>query len=180
MNFGQNENVFLVQPQNLFLIGFMGAGKTTIGRLLASRIGQAFRDLDTEIQINEGRIINNIFHSKGENHFREIESQTLRNLVGENAAVISTGGGTPLYFDNLDWMKSHGKVVCLWGKFETFYGRLTQNVKSSRPLVTELNYEDLKLKYLEREKFYLQADLVIDCELIRSTSEIVENICENL
>lgn len=92
----------------IFLIGFMGCGKTTLGRKLATRLGYTFYDLDHLLEEQAGMSVAEYFSSFGETAFRLAESEILKNTsYGENA-VISTGGGLPCFFDNMDWMKAHG------------------------------------------------------------------------
>ena len=97
----------------IFITGFMGAGKTTIGKKLASKLDYRFIDLDAAVaQQHRLKNITGIIGEEGMDFFRELESKTLKKLDLENT-VISTGGGTPCYFDNMSWMKSNGTVVFL-------------------------------------------------------------------
>ena len=180
MSLDISDQIILKDKTSVFLVGFTGSGKTTIGRLLATSLKCSFTDLDTEIQISEGMTINHIFESRGEEYFRVCERALLRKTVIGEPTIISTGGGTAAYSDNMDWMKSRGKVIFLKARFETLLGRLSQNGMSHRPLVTSLNQDDLKAKYLDREKYYNQADIIIDCELFTAPDEIIYEICKLL
>jgi len=95
----------------IFLIGFMGCGKTTLGRKLASRLGYMFMDLDHVLEAQVGMTIAEYFSKNGEDAFRKLESEVLKQTRYPENAVISTGGGLPCYFDNMQWMNAHGKTL---------------------------------------------------------------------
>lgn len=145
----------------LFLVGFMGSGKTTIGKKLAAKLGYGFIDLDAAIEHAEGMYIRDIIGAKGEPYFREVESKTLKQLELTDK-VISTGGGTPCFFDNMEWMKANGKVVYVELDEAALFSRLKTTNLEHRPLLKGLNDEGLKefihTKLDERKEYYLQAD----------------------
>lgn len=149
-----------------FLIGFMGCGKSSIGKELASSIKYSFIDLDQVIEKNEGCYIHDIFKEKGEEEFRKIEHHYLENVILCNNAVIATGGGTPCFFNNMEIIKQNGVSIYLKYNSEVLASRLFQN-KSQRPLLKKFRQmSDLK-KYIDelliiREGYYLQSDIVLN------------------
>lgn len=143
--------------QKLFLIGMPGSGKSTFGKELADKLCLPFVDLDEEIE-KQHKPIPSIFSEDGEAIFREIEQKTLHQVAKTNQKlVISSGGGTPCFFDNLDFMKSQGLVIWLNTPVETIKERLKSD--SSRPLLQDNSLEEL---YVNRVKFYQQANLVVN------------------
>ena len=146
-----------------FLIGFMGSGKTTHGRKLASHLKVDFIDLDEVFEKQNNISISNYFTVFGEEKFREKESELLKNTAYPENAVISTGGGLPCFFDNLDWMKQHGTIIYLKVPPKVIASRLT-NAKTERPLLQDKTGEELlqfiTQKLAEREPFYLKAQVV--------------------
>jgi shikimate kinase len=164
----------------VFLIGFMGSGKTHWGKQLAGQLKIPFYDLDEEIVRSEGKPIPEIFAACGEEHFRMIEKEALESLIDENTSmVLSCGGGTPCYFNNIERMKKYGVVVWLNTHSEVLLQRLMKE-KASRPLIKNIADEDLKpyiiRKLNERRMYYEQADVVVDNENSISTSEFIQTI----
>lgn len=102
-----------MSPETIFLVGFMGVGKTTVGRILADRLGREFLDLDEEIQKVEGRTINDIFRAEGERYFRRVEARLLRALPRGVPQVVATGGGTIAVEANLRFIQERGVAVWL-------------------------------------------------------------------
>jgi shikimate kinase len=149
----------------VFLIGFMGCGKTTLGRKLAARLGYEFLDLDHILEAQVGMSIAEYFSSFGEGSFRELESQVLKTTVYPEHAIISTGGGLPCYFDNIEWMNAHGKTVYIKLSPKTLADRL-ENEKHKRPVLNGRNEKELvafiEEKLAERDKFYYQAAVIAD------------------
>ncbi|HIJ60992.1 MAG TPA: shikimate kinase, partial [Nitrospirae bacterium] len=119
--------------KNIALTGFMGTGKTTVGRLLAKRLGYKFIDLDREIEKKIKMTINDIFSKIGEPAFRDIETESIKELSDLKMIVLSTGGGAIVREDNLLLLKSFSFVICLWAKPETIFNRISKN--SDRPLL---------------------------------------------
>jgi len=121
----------------VFLIGFMGAGKTTLGSALASQLGWLFIDLDREIELKSGSTISELFALNGEERFRHIEQQVLYDTVkNHQSGIIACGGGTPCYKENLAFMKENGFVIYLEVSPEILYERLLRTPASKRPLLT--------------------------------------------
>ena len=146
----------------IFLIGFMGAGKSSQAKKLAARLNFESIDLDELIEKTVKQSISEIFKISGEQHFRKIESETLRALSEKQNAVIATGGGTPCFFDNMQWMNEKGITVYLKIHPGTVYHRIAPS-KSKRPLIGHMNDADL-MEYImetmiERAPFYNQAKI---------------------
>ncbi|HEY8782609.1 MAG TPA: shikimate kinase [Mucilaginibacter sp.] len=149
----------------IFLIGFMGCGKTTLGRKLASRLGYEFMDLDHIFEAQADMTIAEYFSKYGEDAFRKLESEVLKQTKYPANAVVSTGGGLPCFFDNMDWMNAHGKTVYIKLSAKTLADRL-ENEKDKRPVLLEHKGDDLVAfiasKLEERDKFYIQASVIAD------------------
>jgi shikimate kinase len=154
----------MVTGRRIYIIGFMGSGKSTAGKKLAATLEWQFLDLDIQIERQEGQSIKDIFSSHGEDHFREIESKTLLNLNTSENTVISTGGGTPCYGNNMDYLISTGLVVYLKMTPGQLMSRLERSTRD-RPLIKKLNKKELLKfisdKLLEREEYYLKASLIV-------------------
>ena len=152
--------------QLIFLVGFMGSGKSTIGRRLATALGAGFQDLDTIIEKTEGQSISTIFSTKGEDYFREIESQHLKSIsASEQVKVIAVGGGTPCFFDNMDWMNAHGMTFFLNPSIDILYKRL-QSETAHRPILSGKTEDSLRQFMIEkldaRLHHYRKAQFIID------------------
>jgi shikimate kinase len=162
----------------IFLIGFMGSGKTTIGKKLAARLAYEFIDLDAAIEKAEGIYIRDIINEKGEAYFREVESHTLR-LLDLSDKVISTGGGTPYYFDNIDWMITNGTIVYIELDEAALFSRLKTTNLEHRPLLKGLDDDGLKQfihdKLGEREPYYMKAHLRFN-PIRDSVEELIQKI----
>ena len=150
----------------IFLIGFMGCGKTYVGQALAEKLGYYFIDLDSAIEASTEKKNVDIFNVEGEAVFRTMETDTLHKILRENT-VISTGGGTPCFADNMSWMKSKGLTVFLNPSIDIISDRL-KTEKSKRPLIADVPDEALKEHiynlYLHRLPCYAEADLSIEAE----------------
>ena len=149
----------------LYLIGFMGCGKTTVGKKLAASLKWKFIDLDKTIKEKTGVAIDELFATKGEEYFREIEAATLRELTPDSNCVVSTGGGTPCFKENIDFMLDNGYTIYLKLTPPQLAGRL-KNSTDIRPLIRDIQGEEL-LKYIEtklaeRSKWYEKSYLIID------------------
>lgn len=164
----------------IFLIGFMGSGKTHWGKELASQCSIPFFDLDERIVLAEGKTISEIFAESGEEYFRIKEREMLEQLIEENESlVLSSGGGTPCFFNNIELMKKEGTVVWLNTNIEVLADRLIKE-KQKRPLLRNLADDDLRgyivKKLNERRMYYQQADLTIDNECDLSSSQLIQTI----
>ena len=163
----------------IFLIGFMGSGKTTLGRKLANKMGYEFIDLDHKLEQKVELSIAEYFSLFGEDAFRKLESEILKKTHYPENAVVSTGGGLPCFFDNMDWMKEHGKTVYIKLSPKTLADRL-ENGKEDRPLLQEKHGDALiafiEQKLAEREGFYSQANIVADG--LSLTAERLEQILD--
>jgi shikimate kinase len=152
-------------PERIYIIGFMGCGKTTTGRKLAGRLGWEFVDLDREVERITGMRIPEIFETCGEEYFRKNEQEALKSLASLPHAVISTGGGAPCHSGNMDLMISSGITVYLKLTPARLRNRLIKS-KNERPLLKGLDNDQLLLfiekKLSEREKFYERAEIIID------------------
>ena len=162
----------------IFLLGFMGAGKTYIGKLLAEKLLYDFIDTDALLEKRTGNTIAEIFEKKGEDCFRELEHNILSELKKVSKCVIATGGGAPCFYENMEIMNANGTTIYLKARSETIVGRISAQ-SSHRPLLRNFdNNNDLlifvKNKILEREKYYLKAHFIIDANY--NAEEIIKNI----
>jgi len=147
----------------IFFTGFMGCGKTSWGRKLAAHLGYEFIDLDHVLEAQAGMSIAEYFSSFGEESFRLLESEVLKQAEYPENAVISTGGGLPCFFNHMQWMNSHGKTVYIQLSPKTLVDRLEKG-KAKRPLLNEKHGDELLAfiteKLAEREAWYLQAKYI--------------------
>jgi shikimate kinase len=159
---------------NLALIGFMGTGKSSVGRLVADQLHFDYLDTDEMIQSRAGRTIADIFKKDGEPAFRKLEQQLVNELAARKRTVISTGGGLPANPVNLASLKTHALVVCLWASPEKIWERVRN--QTHRPLLCDPNPR-LKIRELlaAREPFYRQADVLINTDL-RSAREAAQQV----
>jgi shikimate kinase len=143
----------------------MGSGKSTAGRRLASYLKWSFVDLDEKIEKTEGMKIPVIFSQKGESLFREMESKALRELQSESHVVISTGGGTPCFSNNMEFMLESGLTIYLKMTPSNLKRRLIRS-SEGRPLLKDIDRRDLEgfiaAKLAEREKWYSRAEIITD------------------
>lgn len=152
----------------IYLIGFMSSGKTTVGRELANVLGYRFIDIDEYIESKHHRTIKQIFESKGEEHFRLIENEALKEVSSFNGDfVISSGGGTSCFYNNIDFMNRNGVTVYLRLEVATLLSRLVES-KIDRPLLWGKTREELNnyiIRVLdERKKFYEKAQIIVDAD----------------
>ena len=159
---------------NLALIGFMGAGKTSVGRLVAEQLRFDYLDTDELIVSRTGRLIADIFKTDGEPAFRALECQVVAELAGRVKTLISTGGGLPVNPANLASLKSHALVVCLWASPEKIWERVKN--QTHRPLLHDPDPQK-KIRDLlaSREQFYKQADVLLNTD-IRSVREVAQQV----
>lgn len=153
--------------RHIFLIGFMGSGKTHWGRILAEKLDSPFLDLDAFIEAGEGKTVAAIFEAVGESGFRVLEREYLHRLAALPPTVVAAGGGTPCFFDNMEWMKRHGLTIYLKTPPEALFERL-KNERQHRPLLKAPDDDALHAFIRERlamrELYYRQADKVVEGE----------------
>ena len=159
----------------IILIGYMGAGKTTIGKALAKALGVTFYDLDWYIETRMRRTVKQIFDAEGEDGFRRIEYNMLHEVAEFEDVIISCGGGTPCFFDNMDYMNRQGDVIYLKAKPEVLYKHLMMG-KTERPLIKGKSHEQL-LDFInqqleKREPFYTKAKYTLDVSLMDNYEKI--------
>jgi shikimate kinase len=148
---------------NVILTGFMGTGKSSVGKLLAAQLNFTFRDLDALIVAQEGRSINSIFSSNGESYFRTVESTVLKQVLQKSSQVVSTGGGAVIMKDNRDLMRQFGVIINLVASPATILQRLQDD--DERPLLRDSkSLAQIQKLLMEREAFYSEADIRIDTE----------------
>lgn len=151
--------------QNIYLLGFMGCGKSYIGKGLAQKLGWEFLDMDDFLEANEGMTISQIFAEGGEKLFRELERNYLHATYDFNQTVIATGGGAPCFFDNIDWMNANGQTIYLNAPVEVLVNRLKKET-AHRPLLAGKTNKELTQfitnKLAERNIFYKQASVIFD------------------
>ena len=164
--------------KNIILTGFMGSGKTAVGRELSRILDMKLIDVDTEIEKSEKITINEIFKQFGEPRFREIETEMIKKLSESKNAIISTGGGAVLKQENMDILRKNGVIVCLTASPETIFKRTSTN--NDRPLLQVENPLERINELLNfRKPFYQKADVMIDTEgktPLRIAEEIMEKV----
>jgi shikimate kinase len=159
---------------NLALIGFMGTGKTSVGRLAAEQLHFEYLDTDELIQTHTGRTIADIFKTDGEAAFRALEKKVVAELANRNKTVVSTGGGLPANAENLASLKTHALVVCLWASPEKIWERVRN--QSHRPLLHDPDPQQKIRELLAvREPFYKQADVLMNTD-IRTVREMAQQV----
>jgi shikimate kinase len=165
------------QFDNIALVGFMGAGKSTVGQMLAQQLHFEFADTDRIIEQREGRKVAEVFATKGEPYFRSVESEVAHEFEGRRGLVISTGGGLVVNPANLEALRRHSLIVCLWASPEVIYERVRN--QSHRPL---LQAPDPLTKIREllqsRRSAYMSADVIIGVDY-RTPAETARQIASS-
>lgn len=138
---------------NIFLCGFMGCGKSTVGKILAEKSGRAFTDMDSFIEEREGMAIPEIFAARGEKGFREAEAKASEALGNADNAVIACGGGAALFERNIDFMKKNGVLVLLDVPWESLIKRLRAD-STPRPIITDKTDDEIFEIYSSRMPIY--------------------------
>lgn len=169
--------------KRIFLIGYMGTGKTTAGRQLAKELNLVFYDLDHYIEARFQKTISQIFEQEGEDRFREIESSMLKEVGEFENVVIATGGGTPCFFDNMSYMNKQGQTIYLKASAEALTKRLINCKMNKRPLIKDKSESELlqfvKENLAKRESSYMQATIAFETENLIDNS-LVEEYVERL
>ena len=163
----------------IFLIGFMGSGKTHWGQLLSQKLKFRFFDLDEQVVASEGKEMNEIFSEKGEEYFRLLEKDTLHIITeSHDSFVMACGGGSPCYFNNIEYMNRSGTTVWINTPVDVLFQRLILE-KDKRPLIRGLSDQQLKgfiiKKFSDRKIYYEQADVIIDEEPVM-LDKLIEKI----
>ncbi len=163
----------------IILIGYMGAGKTTVGKALSQALGLPFYDLDWYIEERHRRTIAQIFAEKGEKGFRDIERNILHEVAEFEDVVISCGGGTPCFFDNMEYMNRQAQTVYLKASPDILFRHLKMG-KVERPLLKDKTEDEMK-QYIRdslstREPFYSQARYTLDVTLLDNYDKIKDTV----
>ena len=166
----------------IIIIGYMGAGKTTVGRALSRELGIPFYDLDWYIESRMRKTVKQLFDERGEEGFRRIERNMLHEVAEFENVIVSCGGGTPCFFDNMEYMNQQGQTVYLQASPEVLYGHLLMG-KSVRPLLLGKTREELpvfiKEQLKQREPYYSQARHILNVDLMDNYDKIkisVQNV----
>ena len=165
--------------RRIILIGYMGSGKTTVGKALSKETGMMFYDLDWYIESRMRKTVSQIFAEKGEESFRKIEYNMLHEVAEFEDVIISCGGGTPCFFDNMDYLNQQGDVVYLKATPETLHKHLLM-AKIERPLLKGKNTEEL-IAYItehleQREPFYQKARYTLDVNVLDDYDKIITSV----
>lgn len=163
----------------IILIGYMGAGKTTVGKELAKALGVSFYDLDWYIETRRRKTVKQIFDERGEEGFRQIEHNMLHEVAEFENVIISCGGGTPCFFDNMEYLNQQAETIYLKASPEVLYGHLKMG-KGVRPLLLNKTPEEVQTFIREqlayREQFYKKAKHTIDVNLMDNFEKIAITI----
>jgi shikimate kinase len=163
--------------KSVFLVGFMGAGKSTVGRLLARRLGLCFVETDAMIVAREGKSIAEVFGERGEEYFRQCEADVLDDLADKRGHVVATGGGFPCRPGVMERLCALGTVVWLAAEFDAAYERA--NRTGGRPMLAGRSREEVAGLFDTRESYYRRAHLAIDTTHL-STDQVVGRIIRRL
>ncbi len=162
--------------ENIYLVGFMGSGKSTVGHILAEKLDMEFIDVDTEIEKKENKKISEIFKEKGEPYFRELEKKEIDLITRKKGIVVSTGGGLGADIENMKKMKETGTVIWLDVPIDIILKRCEKDI--NRPLLQQ-PFKDLKKLFEDRKKVYSMSDTHIKIEN-QTPEEIVQEILKRL
>ncbi len=159
----------------IIIIGYMGAGKTTVGKALSKELGIPFYDLDWYIESRMHKTVAQLFAERGEEGFRKVERNMLHEVAEFEDVVISCGGGTPCFFDNMEYLNQQGETVYLKADPEVLYGHLLMG-KTVRPLLVGKSKEELlafiREQLEKREPFYTKAKHTLDVSLMDNYEKI--------
>ena len=167
--------------KRIILIGYMGAGKTTVGKALSKELGIIFYDLDWYIESRMRKTVSQIFAERGEEGFRKIEYNLLHEVAEFEDVIISCGGGTPCFFDNMDYLNQQGQVVYLKADPEVLYKHLMM-AKVERPLIKGKSHDELlafiREQLEKREPFYSKARYTLDVSLMDNYETIKTSVAK--
>lgn len=163
----------------ILIIGYMGAGKTTLGKVLAKDLGLPFYDLDWYIESRMMKTVPQLFAERGEEGFRKVEHNMLHEVAEFEDVVISCGGGTPCFYDNMEYMNAQGDTVYLKASPEVLYAHL-QMGKVERPLLKNKTREEMQAfiqeQLAEREKYYIKARHIFNVDLLDNYEKIQTSV----
>lgn len=170
----------------IIIIGYMGAGKTTVGRALSKAIGVPFYDLDWYIEQRMRRSVRQLFDERGEEGFRRVERNMLHEVAEFEEVILSCGGGTPCFFDNMEYLNRQGETVYLKAAPDVLYAHLRMG-RAVRPLLLGKTPDEVRafiqVQLVAREPYYYKAKHVIDVSLLDNRQKIqttVERLCGSL
>ena len=153
------------ETKNIYFLGFMGSGKSYLGKQLAQKLNWSFLDMDAFLEEEEKKSISHIFAQSGESHFRKLERHYLHRTAHFQQTIIATGGGAPCFFDNMDWMNKHGLTIYLKTPVSILAERLKTET-NHRPLLAGKNREELEAfiekKLTTRNPFYEKAQCIFE------------------
>ena len=165
----------------ILLIGFMAAGKTTLGKALAKELGLQFIDLDHYIECRYHSTVSQLFADRGEEAFRQIERNMLHEVADFEDVIIACGGGTPCFFDNMEYMNAHGTTVWLNTQLDKLHTRLMRG-RHKRPLIADKDDEQLRQFIITaldaRRPHYEKAQITFSSDLLDTKSEIDDTVKE--
>ncbi|MDD6379039.1 MAG: shikimate kinase [Prevotella sp.] len=168
-------------PTRIILLGYMGAGKTTVGKALSKDLGMMFYDLDWYIESRMHMTVKEIFDEKGEEGFRKIESNMLHEVAEFEDVIISCGGGTPCFFDNMDYMNRQGETIYLKATPDVLYKHLKMG-RTVRPLLLNKTPDEVRefvgKQLAERETYYNKAKHILDVNLMDNFEKIKITVAE--
>jgi shikimate kinase len=160
----------------IFLLGLTGAGKSTVGKLLANKLSYPFMDLDEVIRYETHRSIEDIFEKDGEEYFRKLENKFLKKVASIDRRVIATGGGAPCYLDSMDFIKNNGLSIFLYTPLDLVTERLYDTDTTHRPILKGKNKEELhdflSQKLMERLPYYSRADFSMDTNVADNPEKV--------
>lgn len=168
-------------PKRIIFLGYMGAGKTTVGKALSKELGMMFYDLDWYIESRMHMTVKQIFDERGESGFRKIESNMLHEVAEFEDVIISCGGGTPCFFDNMDYMNQQGETIYLKATPDVLYKHLKMG-RTVRPLLLNKTPDEVRTfveqQLSEREPYYSKAKHVLDVNLMDNFEKIKITVAE--
>jgi shikimate kinase len=161
----------------IFLVGLPGSGKSLLGKRISKSINLPFIDLDEKIRVHEGMLVREIFKTKGQDYFRRVEAEVLREQIKQPEFVMATGGGTPVFFGNMELINSTGISVYLNTSIPVIAERMGSDEKKSRPLLAEADDSSMETRLLNlletRKEFYEQAHFKVKGDTI-TAFEIIQ------